>query len=303
MTRANKNPAQKGKGNMNRNNVTLRPKTGNPRANPASHTIVIKSGVPLIRNTAEGCIVSNQEMFGVLSGSASSGTNSVVAASLNPCDPSTFPWLSHLAQRYTLYRVRKLTVHLSSMVPTSVVGSCTIGGFYDREDLLSWLATATNAGLSQTRGSSSGPIWSTTLHRDPQGRISSDISFNFDCRLSHARTPWFRMDKTPGSDAEYNQAMGCHAGIIVGFTGLANQDALQCWFDYEIELLHPAAAVSNQSLREAGPYTGVIVVNRPNLDRRIGAPDPDPIPTPVPDPSPPAPKPQFDIGDDAAADE
>lgn len=289
MTRANKQTnAQWGKKNNGGSGggTTLGTRKGNQMTNPGSRNIITKTGVPRIRNTAEGCIVSNQEMYGIISGSASAGTNSLAAISMNPCDNGVFFWLSHIAQRYSMYRMKKLKVHLSSLLPTTALGAVTIGGFYDREDLLAWIGAPSVTGLSQTKGSSTGPVWSTTLHRGANGQITSDVSFEFDCRLAHARTPWFRMDKVPGSDAEYNQAMGCHTGILIGFTGLANQDAIQCWFEYEIELLHPAPTSANSSLMMEGPNPSTIHVNRPDVDRRVGVPA-EPLPSPSPNPPKP----------------
>lgn len=283
MAKLNKNKQNQGSGKKGPIRVT----TVNPRTNIASRTIVTKTVAPRIRSTTDGCVVRNEEMFGTIIGAPSASTTTIASLSLNPCNYTVFPWLSNIAVRYSLYRVRKLRVHLNSVVPTTVTGSATIGGFYDREDLLHWNALGTTITLSQTPKASSGPVWSSALSRGQRG-ITSDIMYEFDANRAHVRVPWFKCDANPTGDTEFNQSVGCHLGVAVDFTGLASQLAVQVWFEYEIEFLHPSTSLNNISVdytlevnRTHDSSDHVLVGSRPTGDRIFPPPTPAPLPDPM----------------------
>lgn len=74
---------------------------------------------------------------------------------LNPADPETFPWLSHIAPLFETYHFSKLKLTLDFPNPTSVSGRFVIAVDYDAADDV----PGSEGDLLNYQGSLSGPLW------------------------------------------------------------------------------------------------------------------------------------------------
>lgn len=202
--------------------------------------------VPKVRTTGDSMLISNKEFF-FYKGSDQSSRR-VGAIGLNPANDFVFPWLAALAKRYTYYRWKHLRVLYGSACPTDQRGLITLGLFYDKEDTDEWFLSSGDQirDLTQTVGSSQGPVWGSTITCHPDGSHSSEIQVVCDVARAHMRTRFHLIDNNPGDTATDNQSVAVYLGHITDPNGVAA--GLGCgtiWFDYEIELKHPTAISSN----------------------------------------------------------
>jgi len=233
------------------NNNRRKPSAGQQRkvaalANVARRLTMNRPAGPVVRTSGDTMVVSNKEYF-FYKGSDQSSLR-VGAIGLNPANDFVFPWLSALAKRYTYYRWRKLRVLYGSSCPTDQRGLITMGLFYDIDDLNAWFASPADPvrELTQTVGSSQGPVWGSTITCHPDGSHSSEIQVVCDVERAHMRTKYHLVDKFPEGNPGDNQAVAVYLGHVTDPNGAGQ--GIGCgtiWFDYEIELRHPTAVTSN----------------------------------------------------------
>lgn len=252
----------------------------------SNRTVLSRTAAPMFStNGGSSLIVRNKELWLTLS---AAGNGDVVGrVGLNPADVNVFPWLSAIADRYTYYRWRHLRVCFQTIVGANTTGDAHLGLFYDREDLDSWFAAPNPLqGITQTVGSSGGPVWSSTISNDGNN-LYSQIMAVADVRRAHMRTNYHLIDNNTSGTALDNQAVAVFLATLTGSGGSGSPSTTavgRVWFDYEIELLHPTAQAANSPG----------VVSQQNFDpakdfRTVpispSYPGPAPVPKPV-DPSP-----------------
>lgn len=225
-------------------------------------------------------VVKNKELWLTLSARGDADILSRVG--LNPADGNVFPWLSAIADRYTYYRWKHLRVCFQTYVNANTTGDAHLGLFYDREDLDQWFAGANPlGGLTQTVGSSGGPVWSSVISNDGQN-LYSQIMAVADVRRAHMRTQYHLIDNSTSGTALDNQAVAVFLGTLMGSngSGSATQGPVgRIWFDYEIELLHPTTFSANNPT--------VQKVFDPSQDFRTAPSAPSyPLPPPKPEAPP-----------------
>lgn len=219
-----------------------------PMANVGKRLTMARTVGPKVVTKGDSMLITNKEFF-LYKGSDTSALR-IGSVGLNPANSFVFPWLSALAKRYTYYRWKSLRVLYGSSCPTSQRGLMTMGLFYDLEDANAWFSTSTAPvrDLTQTVGSSQGPVWGSTVTCHPNGTHSSEIQVVCDVNRAHMRTRFHLIDDNTAGTALDNQAVAVYLGHVTDPNGQA--DGLGCgviWFDYEIELLHPTAVTSNPS--------------------------------------------------------
>lgn len=252
----------------------------NVMAPQSNRTVLTRTVAPKFSMSGDSLIVKNKELWVTLS---TVGNADVLGrVGLNPADGNVFPWLSAIADRYTYYRWRHLRVCFQTYVGANTTGDAHLGLFYDREDLDAWFSGANPlGGITQTVGSSGGPVWSSTISNDGTNLFSQIMSIA-DVRRAHMRTNYHLIDSSTASTALDNQAVAVFLATLMGSNGSGSASSTpvgRIWFDYEIELLHPTAQSANSSL--AVVQSGF----DPNRDFRTNPVSPSfPGPAPVPKP-------------------
>lgn len=156
----------------------MKNKTSNSKKNenktisaPVATTKVVRSRVPSVRNMPDGnMVISHTEYSSDLYGVSS--TPGSAAATLNPQDASTFPWLAAIASRFEMYRFKKLKFHYTPSCPTSTEGYVILAFDFDAQDSV---PTAKSELLS----------WKYAMKTAPWSSLCLDVSK--DARLSTAR--------------------------------------------------------------------------------------------------------------------
>lgn len=217
-----------------------------PMANIGKRLTMARPAGPRVVTNGDSMLVSNKEFF-LYKGSDTSSLR-IGSVGLNPANSFVFPWLSALARRYSYYRWKSLRVLYGSSCPTTQRGLMTMGLFYDLEDVTAWRDNSTSPvrDLTQTVGSSQGPVWGSTVTCHPNGTHSSEIQVVCDVQRAHMRTKFHIVDNATEGTAGDNQAVAVYLGHVTDPNGAA--EGLGCgviWLDYEIELLHPTAVTSN----------------------------------------------------------
>lgn len=202
---------------------------------------------PRVRSVGGSLIVTNKELHATYTSEA--GANTITRKGINPVDSGVFPWLSAIADRYTYYRWRKLRILYTSLCPTTQAGDITLGVFYDREDLDQWFSGSDQIrDLTQTVGSSQGPVWGSTITCHPNGTHTSEIEVVPDVARAHIRTPWHIVGGSLTSTSLDNQAVSVFLGTVTSPNAVAaGVNCGRVWIDYEIEFMHPTAKTANLS--------------------------------------------------------
>nr|UJQ92765.1 MAG: hypothetical protein [Narnaviridae sp.] len=271
------NQKNKGQRTQKRN----QPKKVNPQSSYLSRRTNVMVSAPRMKNVGNSLIVTNKELHA--SYTSEIGSNTITRKGLNPVDSNVFPWLSAIADRYNYYRWRKLRILYTSLAPTTLPGDFTVGVFYDREDLDEWFTGSDQIrDLTQTVGSSQGPVWGSTITCHPDGSHTAEIEVIVDVDRAHMRTKWLIVGGSLSSTSLDNQAVGVFLGTVSSPNATSASYSIgRVWIDYEIEFMHPTAKTANN----AGLLPAL--ADAPDPDIRIIPVGPGGVPLPPPKPEGP----------------
>jgi len=195
----------------------------------AMSNVVGKTGSAVIKNRSRGVIISHSEMISTLTSSATSNNYTTNSFVINPAKADVFPWLSSIAINYDKYRIRRMTVHLNSMQPTSVAGKMGIAYDPDSTDDL----PADRAEVYAMFKHVEGPLWQ---------------SLSFDVPVS--RQEKFCNTHTAVDSKLIDEGMVVIFSDLVTATSAALCDVI---VDYDVELLDPQQALfSTMTISLAG---------------------------------------------------
>lgn len=125
---------------------------------PMAKGVISNRSQPVIRTIRDGLRIKHRELLTT----ATQSTNfawKVYNYPINPGLPGTFPWLSGVSRMFEQYIIHSLSVHYTSIAPTTYAGSVVMCIDYDPRD------AEYNLGLSrvlmmQNASATSGPVWS-----------------------------------------------------------------------------------------------------------------------------------------------
>lgn len=235
---ANKTKASSGKGGKVKKGM------GKKVQAPVAQDSQFRSGVPRMRGTSNGLIVSNTERFYSDAFYLANGpANSKSGWPIGPGPTGTFGggkttglfWASSVGQNYQYYRFLKAIFHFRPRVPTSFEGTQTLGILYDHEDFINWSTSSTYGLVSQAGTSVTGQFWDC-------------MQLVVDVKRVHTRVPWFLFDPVSGTadHARSAQAHGAYFAWETSIPSIAKDTYIGDWFlEYEIEFIHPTPATYN----------------------------------------------------------
>jgi len=142
-------------------------RSSNPSMKPiaVSYDTQIANAKPTFLPSKDGLRVRHREYVGDV-GATTSDWSVVNTFAINPGMPSTFPWLSMLAQVFETYEVHALAFIYQAALPTSTAGTVYLAYDYDSADP----APANKASMMSNMSAVSCSSWaSTRLPYVPQG--------------------------------------------------------------------------------------------------------------------------------------
>lgn len=165
-----------------------------PVSRPTIQGRVRRSIAPTVTRLRNGdCRISHREYISEMGGSAAAFTTTKY--SVNPGLPTSFPWLSSVANQYESYRFVKLAFFFETEVSTATAGSIMLGVDYDASDP----APVSKVQLMDYRGSVRCPTWSECalhclpedLHKQKSHFVRSGaLSANQDVKLYDVANFW-----------------------------------------------------------------------------------------------------------------
>jgi len=90
---------------------------------PVAKTMMVRPAKPNISQTNKGILVSHREFLYDMTGSGSTAFSIFNRTMINPGDVSTFPWLSGLANRFSMFKVHRAKLMYMPECPTSTAGA------------------------------------------------------------------------------------------------------------------------------------------------------------------------------------
>jgi len=181
----------------------------------------------------DGITLSHCEPFGSISMLALGALNYFGT----PMLPWNFPYLAGLASNFSKFKWLKLAVYYVPSCPTSTLGECAMGTYFDQQDA----TAATFIQTSQLKGGISFPPWGGGPERGTDAvRIDFDVN-NFDKpRYNYiGNGPWGalslsdRNNYTPASLAVASQG-----STLAAFAG-------RLWCEYTVRLIDPIPVALN----------------------------------------------------------
>lgn len=139
---------------------------------------------------------------------------------VNPGDPTSFPWLSRIAQNYEKYVFKKLCFYLKTVTSTVTTGSVIMAFDYDASDA----APISKAAMLQYSGAVRSAPWANCKVVEDRKSVQG---------VSH-----YVSAAAGANDAEKRQQ---DEGVLYVATQGQASDALvsELWVEYEVELLTP----------------------------------------------------------------
>lgn len=134
-----------------------------PVSRPTNQGRVRRSSVPKVTRLRNGdCRISHREYISEMAGSTLFATTKYP---INPGLPSTFPWLSSIANQFESYSFNQLAFFFETESGTTALGSVMLGVDYDAADS----APVSKVQLMDYRSSVRCPTWSEcALHCMPE---------------------------------------------------------------------------------------------------------------------------------------
>lgn len=187
------------------------------------------SKLPTIQNSKYGVIIRHKEFIGDISG-FNTFTNRVFP--INPGIPSTFPWLSQIANSFEEYEFRGLVFQFKSLSSDAT------------------LATSTNTGLGSivmsTNYDSLDPPYVNKMQMENSQFASSakpSVSQIHPVECARKQTPVTRLyvrSSAPvlGSDIRWHD-LGNFQLAVSGMQGTAGGACGELWGSYEVQLFKP----------------------------------------------------------------
>lgn len=189
-----------------------------------SNTRTIRRSAPRVTGSRGKVTITHKELLGDIStiGAAVITTSPTLSSgesvlSVNPTNPSLFPWLSTIARNYDYFKFKRVRIAYVPICATSTVGRVELGFDPDATDALPY----SRNGLSSYSCSADGPLWNTLY---------------LDCALPNNQ-PWYQtntinsqaMFSTSSMGAVHWATWGASASAVVG----------EAYVMYEVELKDP----------------------------------------------------------------
>jgi len=118
--------------NTNLRSVVLKNENEQLSSIPAAYAKGFSNKKPIIKQTANGVVISHRELVGNITGSST--FTQALALALNPGISATFPWLSVIAGNWQCYRFRRLKFEYLTKTTTNVPGSVIMCPDYNAAD-------------------------------------------------------------------------------------------------------------------------------------------------------------------------
>lgn len=216
----------------------------------STRPIVARKTPPTVVPFQDGVRVCNTEQFLGDGLTLSNGTVKGLLT-MNPADPTGFPWLHRIAQNYSKFRFRKLSMSYVPYVGTGTTGYIAMGSFYESEDAIKYNAVGTLPNLSSQPEFTVGPLYAGNAISSHDAAVNSAnwLGIEFDCkRMSDNFTKWFYVDPASsvslgtGNEARLNQTVPCYTGLQWNLSGATGSVLVgSIYVTYEVEFIQPTS--------------------------------------------------------------
>lgn len=187
---------------------------------PVATSKVIKQRGPKFTRTANTITVTHRELCMPIVATTAFIVQSV---SINPGNPTMFPWLSSQALGWERYRFKKLKFSYVSRAPTTLAGSIILAPDYDAADA----APANEAVACSYLDSASGTYWT-----------NFDLVCNHEALLGGVKSKYVRVGTLePNLDVKTYDSGNLFVCCVDSSTN--NYAAGKLWVEYTVELIVP----------------------------------------------------------------
>jgi len=215
---------------------------------PASAGSITGRPRPMIRTRNDSVVVSNTEIFNNIN------TSNAVATGMNQAMiPSSFTWLSGIAQNFSKYRWVEFEMIYIPSCPTTTAGGITFAMLYDTADSV----PASRLAASASYHSVTTPYWagwegSTSLsNRNNMGfrsKKGGEVSMSMD--VSRVGRPWYSYLTSVNYAAQTGIDRSIYSpGFLVAITDGGPTTSISAgtvFIRYIIELIEPMAVSAQQ---------------------------------------------------------